>query len=1092
MIRLGPFEVTDVIGRGGYGEVWQGVHGASGMPVAVKVITAVAMRQPRARHALSCEVRAVARLRHPSVVQVFELGEVSRDAERASHGHLVSASPYLVMERVSGGTLAIRPPESWPALKRVLLDTLAALAHAHARGLVHRDLKPGNVLLSGPGDHRSGLRLTDWGIAHVIGSEEEQREDGRAVGTIRYMAPEQIRGRARDQGPWTDLYGLGCLAWRLVSGSVPFEATSPTGIAHRQLHVEPPPLQPRMPLPAEFESWLLRLLRKNPSERYPHAAAAARALRDLPDDPRGPAPSPAPRPELPDDWHPDPEASPAAELPGVGLGLFGVRRIPVFGREEERDLLWAELRRVAVERRPAAVVLNGPAGIGKSRVAEWLCQRAHESGVGDALKSSHDGPSSPLGTLGPMLCARLRSRGLERADVLERVRERLARQGTDDPWEVAALTELIEPASPDEVRAGAPTVRFASELERHDLVRRQLIREAGERPLVVWFDGVQPDDDDTLTFVRRTLDAQAPCPLLLVLTTRAEAPALAPLLDAPACRWMELGPLTGAPLRRLVGELLGLESDLARTVEERSGGVPLFAVQVVGDMVQRAVLEPSPAGFRLAPGAELRLPSSLHVLLQERVDEVLARWPADCRQTLEIGAALGASADAREWERACRRSSLSLPAGLLEDLALRGLIEFDEGGYTFSEPTLVESLCRSAVEAGRAPDQHRQAARALEELYTEGTPGLAERVAHHLVAAGDAEDALPALLEAAEERRARSAPAAATRLLDRREGSLAGLGIGRKDRRWAENDILRARVAGHATDFEQVRALAGRALTEAQAQGWTDLMPEAARTLAFALWQLGERELSESLYADALPQFSEQGHAEGVGRCRIGQGIAAAHRGATEEAEALMTAAVEAFDEAADARGLADAYGWLGILANRAGDHARAIRWYAHALSSAERAGHRLGVAMLRNSIAVVDRIEGRAAEAEAGFRASLALAEAIQSGEAVWPRINLAMLVLGTSMFNEARELFEQCLDDLSGRGRAQLVGLVRVGLAVCAASAADWDGFDAELDAATPLLRGQALLVAEDLGEAVRIAEVVLSGQPARLAALRELSAP
>jgi len=1087
MIRLGPFELVEVIGRGGYGQVWSGVHGPSHTPVAVKVITAAAMRQPRARRALQAEVRAVARLKHPGVVRVFDLGEVSGEAERLSYGQLVAASPYLVMERVAGGTLGTRPPKTWTTLRGALLEVLAALAHAHARGVVHRDLKPGNVLLPGPDDGRPGLRLTDWGIAHVVGSEDEESDDGGAIGTLRYMAPEQIRGRARDQGPRTDLYGLGCLAWRLVSGRVPFEATSPTGIAHRQLYAEPPPLRPAMPLPQGFEAWLLRMLRKEPTDRYRHAADAAEALRSLPGDPSDAAPPRAPRPPRPTDWRPDPEADMGTPLAGVGLGLFGVRRLPVVGREAEQDALWGELLGVAEERRPRAVLLSGPAGVGKSRLAEWLCQRAHEEGVADQVLAAHGRPGSPFAGLGPMLAARFRTAGMKRSDVVDRLRERLDRQDAADPWEVAALTELVQPATPDEIREGAPSVRFASAAERHGLVTRQLAREAGDRPLVVWLDAVE-QPGDTVAFVQRLMEeAPADCPLLLLLTTRTDSPADEAL--AEPCRVLLVGPLPEAAMGRLVRDLLGLEQGLAGRVGDRSGGIPLFAVQVVGDLAQRGVLEPTSDGFELTEGAELQLPGTLHRVLAARADEVLADWPDGCREALELGATLGAQVDADEWTEACRIGALPLPRGLVDSLLARGLLEPTDAGFAFPHRPLVESLRRSAAQAGRAPRQHRLCTRALRELHPAGTPGLAERMAEHQLAAGDREEALPSLLEAAKERRVRSEPDAALRLLDRRQGALAALGVGRRDRRWAAADVLRARVAGHATDFERVRLIAGRTLTDARREGWDDVAPEAARTLAFALWQLGERDLAEGLYAEALPQYAEAGHAEGVGRCHIGLGIAAAHRGDVDEAEERFTAAIEAFDDAGDQRGLADAYGWLGILASRRGDPERALAWYGRALPAAELIGHRLGVAMLRNSVAVVDRTAGRLDEAEAGFRAALELAEAIGSGEAVWPRINVAMLTLGRRDWGDARGHLDRCLEELEGRGRDELVGLVRAGRAVCAAATGDLPRCDVELSAAARALSGGSRLVTADLSQVVEIGVEILADHPRRAAALRAL---
>ena len=168
-------------------------------------------------------MRAVAGLDHPGIVSVFDYGRVPISLQESTNGLLVADSPWLAMELITGGTLRSAPPKNWAELHDCLKAILEALASAHARGILHRDLKPDNVLFASQSDVRAGLRLVDFGLAFLDEGQGEADEQ-KAAGTPRYMAPEQLLSHWRDFGPWTDLYALGCLGWQLSTGSTPFQS----------------------------------------------------------------------------------------------------------------------------------------------------------------------------------------------------------------------------------------------------------------------------------------------------------------------------------------------------------------------------------------------------------------------------------------------------------------------------------------------------------------------------------------------------------------------------------------------------------------------------------------------------------------------------------------------------------------------------------------------------------------------------------------------------------------------------------------------------------------------------------------------------
>jgi len=210
-IPLGPFMLSAPLGRGGMGEVWEGIHRTEQVQVAVKVMTLRASRREEFRKAFGAEVQAAARLHHPHIIHVFDYGEVSAETEELSATRLAAGSPYLVMELAVGGSLKdLGMPRDWHEFRTNLLQILDALAHAHARGVIHRDIKPGNVLFGHEEDGRHLLKLSDFGIARAVeGNTRAGNRDSNAAGTPHYMAPEQIHGLWRDQGPWTDLYSVG-------------------------------------------------------------------------------------------------------------------------------------------------------------------------------------------------------------------------------------------------------------------------------------------------------------------------------------------------------------------------------------------------------------------------------------------------------------------------------------------------------------------------------------------------------------------------------------------------------------------------------------------------------------------------------------------------------------------------------------------------------------------------------------------------------------------------------------------------------------------------------------------------------------------
>lgn len=278
MFVLEPFELTQPIGRGGMCEVWRGKHRREETSVAVKVVLAKHARQERYIRAFRDEVRAVAALQHPSIVKVYDYGQIPQQSQSQSP-HLVPGSPYLVMELGDDTLRSWCGSLDWNNLYRITLSLLDALSHAHAHGVIHRDLKPGNILLSNNGH---GIKLTDFGLAHALDNFVDLEESEEILGTPAYMAPEQFERRWRDYGPWTDLYAMGCTLFALLTGEPPFGRLDDLSDMMRSHLYRPIPALPgHLALPPNFEQWLRCLLAKSPTARFQRAADAAWALIEL-------------------------------------------------------------------------------------------------------------------------------------------------------------------------------------------------------------------------------------------------------------------------------------------------------------------------------------------------------------------------------------------------------------------------------------------------------------------------------------------------------------------------------------------------------------------------------------------------------------------------------------------------------------------------------------------------------------------------------------------------------------------------------------------------------------------------------------------
>ena len=259
------YELLETLGAGGMGVVYLARQTGLNRRVAVKMIRGGSQARPDHFARFRIEAEAVARLRHPNIIQIHEIGEVD-------------GLPFVSLELLEGGSLADRlegTPQPARQTAELLLTLASAIQVAHDVGIVHRDLKPSNVLFT-----EDGIPIiTDFGLAKRIDSDSRQTETGQIMGSPSYMAPEQARGHTRDVGPAADVYALGAILYEMLTGRPPFKGETPMETVRQVIDDEVVPPSRLVPkVDRDLETICLKCLSKEPPRRYASASALAEDL----------------------------------------------------------------------------------------------------------------------------------------------------------------------------------------------------------------------------------------------------------------------------------------------------------------------------------------------------------------------------------------------------------------------------------------------------------------------------------------------------------------------------------------------------------------------------------------------------------------------------------------------------------------------------------------------------------------------------------------------------------------------------------------------------------------------------------------------
>lgn len=1033
-LLAGRYQVRRELGRGGMGFVYLCRDLALDERVALKLmprnaedgegsgaggVDTKARRKARQDDAWFFfeEARALAGLSHPTIVR-------ARD-----YGLLSDGAPYIVMDVVPGRSLhewiyraKTEGAIPWPVIWSTVDQVLAGLAHAHSRGVIHGDLKPSNILLDrSQGDDRCRAFLLDLGLAWLTRDLVDHRLDGsrEVAPTVRYgagtpgwMAPEQIRMATPHIGPATDLYPLGCLIHTLLTGEEPFDGTNEELLEHHK-NSPSPPVKLAPGVPAGVEGFIHRIMEKWPWNRYEFAADARRAWAEF--RPMGVSVT---MPPVAGSVRPEMAGSGQSLISDVGVtgegsseesgaptvstpGLLGIRPSPMVARLEERRELLELAREMSESTEPQHrfVLLTGTAGVGKSRLAEWLCQEVHEQALMRPLRAKYRKIAAPLDGVVGALVQHYRLEKAKRATV-EKVLMNLWRvAATDDEeltWVAGAAAWLCRVKEEAEV-LGPTKKRFV--LDRPELkwlvIRKTLEKTAAGKPMLYWLDDLHRAPADTFARLARIKRDLKHVSIMFVATMRNEDVANDPtararielLLEEFGGMRMEIEPLDVRETEVLLRDTLPLSPTALSVAAKRAKGNPLFALQLVHSWAMSGALTQRPDGaYDASEDALNRTAQTTAELWEER----LGALPPDLRPAAFAASALGGDIrrdvlralltdlglDATRALSAMKRAQLLLMSGteqlqwphaLLQEYLLQQLLEQPDARRVFLIASNALSL-HPAASSGRIV-RHR-----VTNLERAGQLEQAATLLHGYVAGSwsQVRDASATLRDLS--------------LLDDR---LTGVNLAHQ-LRW------RAEACRHSGALDEARRESEIARRTFRDYGEEVNEAQCLRLLGHIASDLGASAQGRRLVTRAHAHFKKHDHFAGQAQCEVLIGEIDYLLGDHASGLEMLHQAAEKFLQVGDMLGRSQCFILQGFIEQSGGSPARARELLMTAHAELERIGYRLGVAQCDLALAHADHREGQFSRAHERASSTLKAFRLIENprGEAGCERL-LAMNAL-------------------------------------------------------------------------------------------------
>ncbi len=1038
------YAVVGYLGRGGMGVVYRARDLKGTGEVAVKVLIN-ARPGKRAMRRFLREAKVAVRLRHPNIVATYGFGRVDEGF-------------FLAMELIEGQPLSRywRRGVPFDALVAIALQSLSALGAAHTAGVIHRDLKPGNILI-GRND-RGGLmvKMVDFGLARFLQPErDELTRTGELVGTPRYMSPEQARG-SRNIDVTTDLYALGVILYEFSTGKVLFDAEVPTAVALMHITEPVPPLIPRDGLiaPAGFEAVVRKLLAKDQKARYVDNIAAREALAPFLIDK-----SLKPTAEVALDGDAFDAAIEGPPMLGAPVASADPgSRIhfdpPVVGRKPQLARLW-DLHRQAVDAGWGAVIaVAGETGVGKSRLLDLLRDAVVESGeIEWHHGETQQGASHGLGALRGALESIFGLRGHGPEDSHDIIAATMERWGGSDVAEVRRLADIFRlsaPVAEESIVGFADTKGTELDMADQELlfgsVERVFRRAASEKPVLIALEDLHWSGEPTRAFLEYLVPRlkTTPAPMVVIATFRGDAPEMDQwsevigrlrAYEPDPFHYMELERLDESNSRKLLRSMLKATNGLLDKVIALTSGNPLHIIQVLRFLEDSDMLREEGGVWDLAAGARVddAVPPEMADLLLERLKRSFQGHAIedDLTRIIERCAMVGRRVPYKLLVRILEvEGELTPRAGAMVDHLEEALEFYLENGVLMEDPDSEEDILEfchgllretlfNRLKGRRATrNTHLAAARAKEQYYDRNGDAHADAIADHYEEARDWVNALDWHLRAGDvarrswdlracEQRYRHARALMEQLSrtdpDKQMRISEGLG-----------DLCY--IDGR---YEEAEQHFSGAFNAAEAAG-------NGRAMAHLLFRKGNTAREQRDFRQADASFREclavsraLGDRSGIGSALLGLSLLNRHRNRLEDAHRFITAAEEQFEIMSDTRALADCSRQRAFVCMKQGDWATAKSHLQNALDLCSRFADKRGLGYVHRDLSRLAVLQGRNEEGQLHARKALDIFENIGARYGFAQTLAaLGAVHRAQGHFQAAGDLFQRALDILDVLG--------------------------------------------------------------------------